>query len=142
MAGKEDLQLLSSYIYSTTLDSKDTEKEVGAIGAVVMNRATAMGSMIEAIDSLGVSPDFERVAVGQIKEQEQSGYKRIVQLTSKLLRGSEDVTKGAMYYFPKKSKPAPELGLKRTHGTKSFDFYKQSIPTAGRVQEVQQAPIP
>lgn len=142
MAGKEDLQLLSSYVYSQTMGSKDAEKEVGAIGAVVMNRATAMGNMLEAIDSLGVSPDFQRVAVGQIKEQEQGDFKRIIQLTSKLLRGSEDVTKGAFYYFPKKSKPAPELGLKRTYGTKTYDFYKQSIPTAGGMPQMQQTSLP
>lgn len=143
MAGKEDLQLLSSFVYSQAMGSKDIEKEVVGIGAVAMNRATQLGSLTEAIQSFEPGPEFQRVASGALSEQEMEDLKMVIQHTSRLLRGTEDPTGGALHYFPKKLKPAPETGLKRTYASPRYNFYKQlPVPPAGGMQELPQAPLP
>lgn len=126
MAGKDDLKLLSAYIYTKVKGLKDPEDDIHAIGAVVMNRATSLGSLPEAIQTMSPTPDLINVIQGQISGRGEKEYKRVIQLTSKMLRGSADPTGGAVELAPKRSKVDPSLGLVKTHATKHHNFYKPS----------------
>ena len=143
MAGKEDLRAISSFVYSKVRDSKDIPSDTHAVGAVLMNRATAFGDLGEAIQSM--EPDqksFGEAMTGQLKGKELDKYKKIIQHSSKLLRGTADDTGGAIHMFKRESSPSTKLmkesGLTKTHATKSHNFYRQSTPTqaTGRVSKL------
>ena len=145
MAGKEDLKAISSFIYSKARGSKDIPGDTHAIGSVLMNRATAFGDLGQAIQSM--EPDqknFGDAMTGNLKGKDLSNYKKIIQHSSKLLRGSVDETGGAMHVFSKETSPSAKLmkesGLQKTHATKNFNFYRQSaspaVKTTGRVQKL------
>lgn len=134
MAGKDDIRLLSSYVYSKARTGGVEEDEVHAIAATVMNRATALGSLPEAIQTMNPTPDVMDIMQGNIKSREQKEYKRTIQLTSKFLRGSTDVTGGAIELAPKRTKMDKSLGLQKTHATKNYNFYRGTRPPAGGMQ--------
>jgi hypothetical protein len=138
MAGKDDIRLLSSYVYSKVKGLADNEEDVHAVGAVVMNRATQLGSLAEAIQTMSPTPDMIEVMQGNIAGRGEREYKRVIQLTSKLLRGYSDPTGGAIELAPKRTKMDKSLGLVKTHATKHHNFYRPS--TSGGLQSVS-API-
>jgi hypothetical protein len=136
MAGKDDIRLLASYVYSKTKGMKPHEAEVHAVGAVVMNRATSLGSLPEAVMSMNPTPDMMEVMQGNIKGKQSKEYKRVIQLTSKLLRGQNDPTSGAIELLPKKSKNT-NPGLIKSHATANHTFFRES--KAGGMSNVQKA---
>lgn len=146
MAGKEDLQALSSYIAALIPDKSFGEDDIEGVGAVAMNRATQFGSLGEAIESLDPPVDFVKFMQGQIEDSKS--YKKSIQIASRFLNGNEDKTKGAFFFFPKGTNPSKELGLVKTHGSKNYNFYKQGVapepkskPRGRKVSKVQQAPV-
>lgn len=146
MAGKEDLQVLSAYVASLIPNSGYDEEDIDGIASVAMNRAIQFGSLGEAVESLDPPIDFVRYMQGELKPTEAKSFKKSIQIASRLLRGNEDKSAGAFFYFPKGSNPAKELGLEKTHGSKNFNFYKQGVvaepkPKRGKVSKVQQAPV-
>ena len=130
MAGKDDLKLLSSFIYSK-VRGKYTPEDAQAIGAVTMNRATQTGNLEEAIQSLGTGPELMEIIQGNLKGREEREYKRTIQQTSLLLKGSQDPTGGATDFLPRRSKIDKNLGLIKTHATKNHNFYKRSLSPSG-----------
>jgi hypothetical protein len=138
MAGKDDLKLLSSYIYTKVKGLKDFEDDVHGIGAVVMNRATSLGSLTEAVQSLAPTPDMMEVMTGNIKGRDLKDYRRVIQLTSKMLRGSQDPTGGAIHFAPKRSKGG-SLGLSKAHSTKHNNYFRES--SSSGMQSMQEAPV-
>lgn len=148
MAGKDDLHALSAYIASIVPNSGFHEDDIDGIGLVAMNRANQFGSLGEAIQSLDPPMDFVRYMQGEIKPSESKSFKKSIQIASRLLRGNEDKTSGAFFYFPKGNNPSKELGLEKTYGSKNFNFYKQGViaeskpkPKRGKVSKLQQAPV-
>lgn len=144
MAGKDDIRMLSAYVYSKVKDSGVDDEEVGAVGSVVMNRATSLGSLTEAIQSMSPSQDVINIMQGNVSGKEEREYKRVIQLTSKLLRGSMDPTSGAVDILPKRSKVDKSLGLIKSHATKNYNYYRQSgapISSKSRVPSVQATAI-
>lgn len=139
MAGKDDLRLLSSYVYTKVKGLPNIEEESQAIGSVAMNRATSLGSMTEAIGTLQPPPDLMEVMQGNIKGRGEREYKRVIQMTSKLLRGSSDPTGGAIEFSPKRTRLDKTLGLVKSHSTKNHHFYRESV--AGGMQGMPPAPI-
>lgn len=139
MAGKDDIRMLSAYVYSKTKGMKDTEDDVHAIAAVVMNRATNLGSLQEAIATMNPTPDMMEIMQGNIKGREAREYKRTIQLTSKFLRGHDDPTGGAIDLAPKRSKVDKSLGLTKSYSTKNHTFFRQS--PEGGVQGMQKATL-
>ena len=130
MAGRDDLKLLSSFIYSKIRGKYDPE-DAKAIGAVTMNRATQTGSLEEAIQSLGAGPELLDIIQGNVKGKEAKEYKHTIQQSSLLLKGSNDPTGGATDFMPRRSKIDKTLGLAKTHGTKNYNFYKRSLNPSG-----------
>jgi hypothetical protein len=134
VAGKDDLRLLSAFIHSKTKGIKSPDDDIHAIGAVVMNRAISLGSMMDAIQSMNPTPDVIETLSGNIPGRSKKEYKRVIQLTSKMLRGSVDPTGGAVEVQPRRAKIDKSLGLIKTHATKNHNFYKPSNqlkPTGG-----------
>jgi hypothetical protein len=131
VAGKDDLRLLSAYIYTRVKGMPDAANEIHAIGSVVMNRATALGSLGEAIQSMNPTPDIMEVMQGTIKGRGEKEYKKVVQMTSKMLRGSVDPTGGAVELLPKRKKIDKSLNLVKTHATRGHNFYKPAQVKSG-----------
>lgn len=123
MAGKDDLRLLSSFIYTKVKGKKPMDEEATAIGHVAMNRATALGSLPEAINTMNPTPDMIEIMQGNIQGRDEREYKRVIQMTSKLLRGSSDPTGGAVDFAPRNAR-MNRNGLIKTHGTKHHNFYR------------------
>jgi hypothetical protein len=80
--------------------------------------------------------------VGGLKKRDEKSYKRVVQLTSKMLRGSEDTTGGAIELAPRRSKIDKSLNLVKSHATKNYNFYKPALSTSkGRMSNVQKTVV-
>lgn len=148
MAGKEDLQALSAYVASLVPNKDYDEEDIDGLGAVAMNRAIQFGSLGEAIESLDPPIDFVRYIKGELKDSESPSYKKSIQIASRLLRGNEDKTGGAFFFFPKGNSPSKELGLEKTYGSKNFNFFRQgavlepkSKSRGRKVSKVPQAPV-
>lgn len=139
MAGKDDIRMLSAYVYSKVKGMKDNEDDVQAVGSVVMNRATNLGSLQEAIGTMNPTPDMMEIMQGNIKGKGEKEYKRVIQLTSKLLRGQYDPTGGTIDLAPKRSKVDKSLGLTKSYSTKNHTFFRQS--SEGGVQGMQKATL-
>lgn len=131
MAGKDDLRVLSAFIYTKVKGMDKLSDEAQAIGHVVMNRATALGSLSEAVQSMNPTPEMMEVMQGTIKGGGEKEYKKVVQMTSKMLRGSVDPTGGAVELLPKRRKIDKSLNLVKTHATRGHNFYKDSQPSGG-----------
>lgn len=146
MAGIDDLRALSAYIATLIPNSGFSEDDIEGVAAVAMNRATQFGSLGEAIESLDPPVDFVRYMQNEIKDSEKKSYKKSIQIASRFIRGSEDKTNGAFFYFPKGKTPSKELGLIKTYGTKNFSFFKQGViaqtkPRRGKVSKLQSSPV-
>lgn len=148
MAGKEDLQALAAYVAALVPNKDYDEDDIDGLGAVAMNRAIQFGSLGEAIESLDPPVDFVRYMQGELKESESPSYKKSIQIASRLLRGNEDKTAGAFFFFPKGNSPSKELGLEKTYGSKNFNFFRQGViaepkskPRGRKVSKVQEAPV-
>lgn len=125
MAGADDIKILSSFVYSKLKGNFD-KADIEPVAATVMNRATQVGSLAEAVQSMNPTPEIMDIIQGNLKGKQEKEYKRTIQLSSKLLRGSSDPTNGATEIFPRHARINKSLGLIRTHGTKKFSFYRQA----------------
>jgi electron transfer flavoprotein alpha subunit len=136
MAGKDDLRLLSSFVYSKLGTAKD-EDDIEALGAITMNRATSLGSITEAVQTMSPSPDMIELMKGSVQGKKENEYKRVIQITSRMLRGSADPTGGAIDFMPKHSKNQKAFGLNKTYATKNYNFYSSPKQSSGGVQNMQ-----
>ena len=139
MAGKDDLKLLASHVYSLLKPHGVDEDEAEAVAAVTMNKAIGTGSLIEAIQA-DATPDLMEVMQNGVKEKDQRKFNRVVQKASIMLRGIYDITKGATEYYPKKMKVGKSSGLSKTHSTKNYSFYRPGSPK-GRVPKVSKVTV-
>ncbi len=123
MAGKEDLKLLASHVYTLLKDKGVDVDDAEGIAAVTMNRAIATGSLPEVIQT-EATPELMEIMQNGVKEKDQRKFNRVVQKASIMLRGVSDITQGATEYTPKKTKVRKASGLEKTHSTKNFAFYR------------------
>lgn len=131
MAGKDDLRLLSAFIYSKVKGLSSPEDDIHAIGSVVMNRAIGLGSLTEAVQSMNPTPDVMETMMGKIPNRSKKEYKKVIQMTSKMLRGNVDPTGGALEVQPKRAKIDKSLNLVKSHATRHHNFYKQATVKGG-----------
>lgn len=141
MAGKDDIRLLSSFVYTKVKGLKNLDDEVPAVGSVVMNRAISLGSLQEAVQSMNPTPELMEVMQGVVRGKGEKEYKKVIQLSSKLLRGASDPTGGAVELAPRHSRMDKTLNLVKTYATKNNNFYRPSAKVAGGVQEMPEVAI-
>jgi len=138
MAGKDDLRLLASHVYSLLQDKDLEDNEAEALAAVTMNRAISTGSLVEAVKEKE-TPMLVEAMSGQIRKQDLGKFNKIVQRASMMLKGADDITKGATEFYPKRAK-VDKRGIVKTYSTKNFTFCRPKAPK-GRMQEVPSAPL-
>lgn len=135
MAGEAALlaQLLFSEI---SKNPKHLEKDAIAVAHVVKNRMSRperFGSTLQDVifapsQFSGVNTnEWNKVSSGKMNEQEQKIYKRLLQISSGVLRGDiPDPTSGADHYFnPKLVKPSWSKKMKNTYTSGAHDYYKE-----------------
>ncbi len=133
MAGKDDLKLLASHIYTKLKPTGINPEEAAALSAVTMNQAILTGSLTEAIQA-AADQDLVNTLQTGVPEKEQGKFNKVIQQAALTLRGTDDVTKGAVEYYPKKTK-VNKAQLVKTYATKNFKFCRPKAPK-GRVQKV------
>jgi len=132
-----EIALVSKAIFSeTSKDKKFFEQDATAIAHVIKNRFSRPERFGKSLQEVIFAPnqfsgvgsnEWKKVISGNMTEQEQDIYKRIVQITSGVWRGeTEDPTGGADHYFnPKLANPSWSKKMKKTYTSGAHDYYKE-----------------
>lgn len=121
--------------YAATLDD-----DIKGIANVMKNRLSKPGRfganmynvLLAPMQFSGVgSPEFTKAKTGNMNDEEQKIYKRIIALGSSVLRGDiPDITGGADHYYnPERTRITPSWAKQypMTYETKAHRYYKEVI---------------
>ncbi|KYK26436.1 hypothetical protein AYK26_07520 [Euryarchaeota archaeon SM23-78] len=132
-----EVQLLAQLLFAEASKKKDlSDEDATAIAWVVKNRLARperFGNSLEEVvyapaQFSGVnSPEWNKINMGKLTQDEQRIYKRFMQISSGVWLGTiPDPTNGADHFFnPKLANPSWKKKMKKIYSSEIHDFYKE-----------------